>query len=364
MKPEDLFKAIGAADDELLERSQKRKAPSKKCLELGALAACVCIVAAVAVITVKMGTSEYVNPETEETAQTSQTEQLKETGQTLPSGIGTTPQPIETSTAVSSCEASTESSDIIDPTVGSDTAPPEGEISPPKETPSPAYYDDSFVDFYVEDPKVGMPMTYDEVMNMLLSPSPGQHELDSFYLIETVRLLSPSECADVEGIYEFYGSRHSETTEAGSDITPAAYMEDDTIYEVILKKDLITGEETNERCYMLVRHMGNMDEQKKGDPLFAPGELFCAPVDYKEDGEDFRKTAGDFMLRFDVKMSQDGIYTAYFRGDEWDADALPFGENVDYTVITSTTQNPAHYTKAVTLDELTEFLIKDWSERR
>ncbi len=358
MRPEELFRAIGAADDELLERSRKRKAPSKLWLEWGALAACVCIVAAVAVVTVKMGTGEYVDPETEQT------------GQALPSGVGTAQQAPEASTAASSCEASAESSDIIDSTAGSNAAsettdaPPEGEISPPKETPSPAYYDDSFVEFYVEDPKVGMPMTYDEVMDMLLSPSPGQPELDSFYLIETVRLLSPSECADVEGVYEFYGSRRSETAEAGADIADAVYMEDDTIYEVILKKDLMTGEETNERCYMLVRHMGNMDEQKRGDPLFAPGELFCAPVDYKGDGEDFRKTVGDFMLRFDVQMSRDGVYTAYFRGDEWDADALPFGENVDYTVITSTTQNPAHYTKAVTLDELTEFLIKDWSERR
>ncbi len=63
-------------------------------------------------------------------------------------------------------------------------------------------------------------------------------------------------------------------------------------------------------------------------------------------------------------MSQTGEYTAYFRGDKSDADELPFGENVDYTVITSTTQNPARYTKAILLDELTEFLSKDWKERR
>ncbi len=228
MKPEDLFRAIGAADDELLERSRKQRAVSKRWIEWGALAACVCIVAAVSIISVKIGSNEYEKPETEETAQTEQ------------------------------------------------TAPPESRILPPKETPSPAYYDDSFADFYVDNPTaMGLPMTYDEVMNMLLD-RPG--ELDSFYLIETVRLLSLSECAEVEGIYEFYGSRHSETTEAGVDINPAVYMEDDTIYEVVLKKDLITGEETNERCYMLVRHMGNMDEQQQGDPLSRRASCSAPPL--------------------------------------------------------------------------------------
>jgi len=382
MRPEDLFRAIGAADDELLERCRKRKAISKRWLEWGALAACVCIVAAVSVITAKMGARDYVDPDIAETAE--QTEEIAQTWQETESIIlDVTMAAFSEETRAIDCPDETETPPDPDslkepdthecitdmaaefetespPTLPA-TFPPKGRIPPPEQAPSPAYYDDSFSGFYFDNPGSGMPMTYDEVMDMLLD-RPGK--LDSFYLIETVRLLSPSECAEVEGIYDFYGSRHSETAEAGSDITPAAYMEDDTIYEVVLKKDLITGEEINERCYMLVRHMGNMDEQKKGDPLFAPDELFCAPVDNKGDGEDFRKTVGDYLLRFDVKMSQDGEYTAYFRGYRGDADELPFGENVDYTVITSTTQNPARYTKAVRLSELVKFLQNDWNERR
>lgn len=410
MRPEDLFRAIGAADDELLERSRKRRAISKRWFEFGALAACVCIVAAVSVITVKMGARDYVDPDTVET--TEQAEQTGETALTLHGAESPTVDipaieysdetrvpdgPVETETppdpdSIPEPEYSDETSpdgpvetetpletvSIPEPEYSNETSPdgpaetetppepvseepPAGKTPPPEQAPSPAYYDDSFSGFYFDNPVSGMPVTYDEVMDILLD-RPG--ELDSFYLIETVRLLSPSECAEVEGIYDFYGSRHSETTEAGSDITPAAYMEDDTIYEVVLKKDLITGEEPNERCFMLVRHMGNMDEQKKGDPLFAPGELFCAPVDNKGDGEDFRKTVGDYLLRFDVKISQSGEYTAYFRGYRSEADELPFGENVDYTVITSTTKNPARYTKAVRLSELVKFLQKDWNERR
>lgn len=50
---------------------------------------------------------------------------------------------------------------------------------------------------------------------------------------------------------------------------------DRTVYEVQIIENLITGEQLD-KTVMLVMTMGSPEIQEKGDPIYAPGELFTA----------------------------------------------------------------------------------------
>ena len=87
-------------------------------------------------------------------------------------------------------------------------------------------------------------------------------------------------------------------------------------------------------------------------------------VHQKPDDSDITRSCGGFMFRFDVE-EDNGNYIALSRGD-FGIDELKNSNcavNISLDTITSTTNNPAHYTCKIPLDDLTEYLREDWSAR-
>lgn len=110
--------------------------------------------------------------------------------------------------------------------------------------------------------------------------------------------------------------------------------------------------------------MGNPRIQEKSDPVYSPGERFTVAVHPKAENSDITRSCGGFMFRFDVE-EDNGNYIALSRGD-FGIDELKNSNcavDISLDTITSTTNNPAHYTCKIPLDDLTEYLREDWSAR-
>ena len=212
---------------------------------------------------------------------------------------------------------------------------------PPEDKPA---YDDVFEEIAVNT-YTGMPMTYDEIMEMI-EPD-AEHpmwDVDSFYLVETVKALSPDECGQLAGWEDDFISS------------------DKTVYEIKVLEDLISGEKTDRTERILVT-MGSVKRQKPGDPIYAPGEKFTIILSKPYAGADFLRTPGAFAFRYDVASDDEGNTILYSRKSDLDKLQLDTSEDIDEKVITSTTQNPAHYTQKLSLNALTEFLRADWEQR-
>ena len=190
---------------------------------------------------------------------------------------------------------------------------------------------------------IGPPMSYEEIMEMLV-PVEGYSmwDVDSFYLVETVRALSSDECRQLAGMEDFDSTK--------------------TVYEIKVLEDLISGEKTNRTERILVT-MGNIEWQNAGDPIYAPGEKFTVILAKPYEGSDFLRTPGAFAFRYDVASDDDGSTILYSRESELDVLQLDTAEDIDESVITSTTHNPAHYTQKLSLNALVEFLRSDWEQR-
>ena len=205
-------------------------------------------------------------------------------------------------------------------------------------------YDDVFEGISINT-YTGAPMTYDEIMEMITPDA--EHpmwDVDSFYLVEAVKALSPDECEQLAGWEEDFISS------------------DKTVYEIKVLEDLISGEKTNRTERILVS-MGTVECQKGGDPVYAPGEKFTIILSKQYEGADFLRTPGAFAFRYDVASDDDGNTILYSRESELDVLQLDTSEDIDEKVITSTTLNPAHYTQKLSLNALTEFLRADWEQR-
>ena len=190
---------------------------------------------------------------------------------------------------------------------------------------------------------VGPAMTYDEIADDILK-SDAEHpewDVDSFFLVETVRVFTLDECQALAGWDDLYS--------------------DKAIYKVKVIKDLISGEEAD-RCENVLISMGNAECQYSGDPLYAPGERFTVALSKAYEGYDFLRTPGAFALRYDAVENADDI-TLYSRRSELDKLELPTSENINERVVTSTTNNPVIHSQKLELNALTDFLRTDWESR-
>ncbi len=195
-----------------------------------------------------------------------------------------------------------------------------------------------------DDISTGMPMTYDEIMEMINSPLQKENGifLDSFYLVETVEALPTGYSKQLNG----WGP----------------VCEGKTIYEVIILKDLISGEEINRTENILVAN-GTVEWQKDGDPVYAPGERFTVALTKPQEGYDFLQSPSSITFRYDAVEEENGDMTIYSRGSELDQLKLPTSQDISETVTTSTTLNPAKRTQKLDINALADFLREDWKKR-
>lgn len=203
-------------------------------------------------------------------------------------------------------------------------------------------YDDVFKGINSSS-STGAPMPYDEAMEMITSPFQKENGiyLDSFYIVETVRVLPYEEARNLNGWTEI--------------------CEGKTMYEVKLLKDLISGETVN-RTEKIIAATGTVEWQNDGDPVYAPGEKFTVALTKPQENCDFLQTPVSSMFRYDVVEDATGT-TLYSRKSEIDKLNLPAAANIDEEIITSTTQNPAVHSQKVGLDTLADFLRSDWEQR-
>ncbi len=193
------------------------------------------------------------------------------------------------------------------------------------------------------DSFTGAPMSYDEVMEMITSPFQKENGifLDSFYIVETVRVLPYEEARNLNGWN--------------------MVCEGKTMYEVKLLKDLISGETVN-RSEKIIVGMGTLEWQNDGDPVYAPGEKFTVALTKPQENCDFLQTPVSSMFRYDVIEDETGT-TLYSRKSEIDEFNLPAAVNINEKIITSTTRNPAAHSQKVGLNTLADFLRSDWEQR-
>lgn len=216
------------------------------------------------------------------------------------------------------------------------------------------YYDDVFKGFDL-NPTLRVPTTYDESMARATDPRGGG--LDSFYLLQVVRPLTLSESEEMDGWFERFRSTYGDTFEAGDDEREQKYMYDNTLYEVIVLEDLISGEQLGHTAYVLTG-MG-VEYQGENDPPYAPHDRFTAALSLPVDGCDFVSSLCGDVFRYDVVGD-----TAYSRSnpklvEHFIADS----KVIEELRVTSTTDNPVLYTQKLPLERLVEFLREDWARR-
>ncbi len=228
------------------------------------------------------------------------------------------------------------------------------------ETNITAVYDNVFEEID-ETTSSGPHPTYEEDIEMLSETVYGG--IDSFYLVETVKALTLSECEQLRGWDEWFESCYALSyDEIKND--DREYFGDKTIYEVKVIEDLISGEESDRKMYLSVGMGGNPRIQRAGDPIYAPGERFTVAVHQKPDDSDITRSCGGYMFRYDAVEDASGNITLYSRNSAMDDLDLPNAVAIEKTVITSTTKNPAHYTCKIPLDDLVAFLRQDWENRQ
>ncbi len=203
-------------------------------------------------------------------------------------------------------------------------------------------YDDMFKGINSNTYVKGPDMTYDDVMEML-APDERHPEwdADSFYLVETVKVLTLDECRELAGWDDNYADR--------------------VMYKVKVQKDLISGE-TVDRVENIFISMGNIEWQNKGDPIYAPGERFTVVLTKPYEGCDFLRTTAAFAFRYDA-IEENGEIMLYSRGSELDELNMPTSVNIEESVITSTTKNPAIYSQKLKLTAFADYLREDWEKR-
>lgn len=114
-------------------------------------------------------------------------------------------------------------------------------------------------------------------------------------------------------------------------------------------------------------HAGLADRQIEGLPLYAPGEEYVAML---STGEEDRYVA---KMEFAIH-SVNGVELAYQVGDEYLKLESEFVSTVypnldlamdesERWVVTSTSNNPVHYTYKMTVDDLVGFIREDWLAR-
>lgn len=189
----------------------------------------------------------------------------------------------------------------------------------------------------------GAPMSYDEAMDMITSPFQKENGifLDSFFIVETIRVLSDEETRNLNGW--------------------TIVCDDKTMYEVKILTDLISGEEVN-RIEKILVGTGTIEWQQPGDPVYAPGERFTVMLTKSQEGCDYLYAPVGSMFRYDIVEDASGT-TLYSRGSEIDKLNLPASTNLDERIITTTTQNPVVHSQKVELDTLTDYLRSDWEKR-
>lgn len=215
-------------------------------------------------------------------------------------------------------------------------------------------YADIFEEFIPENPtSYGPPLTLDEEMDMLIPKSyyPPGYDVDSFYLVEVIRALTNEEYMQMKGWEEDSG-------------------DGDTIYEVKLVEDLISGEAPDRTEFIRVHAGYGARIQKIHDPAYAPGERFTAVLSKPYEGRDFVISVRDYTFRYDLpQMSfteNDEETMLYFRGNGFARQPVPVPfetEEISITAAYSTPQNPATYIQKIALNDLVEFLRSEWDKR-
>lgn len=215
-------------------------------------------------------------------------------------------------------------------------------------------YADIFEEFVPENPTTyGPPLTIDEEMDSLIPKSyyPPGYDVDSFYLVEVIRALTNEEYLQMKGWEEDYGNG-------------------DTIYEVKLVEDLISGEKPDRTEFIQVHAGYGARIQKRHDPTYAPGEKFTAVLTKPYEGYDFVISVRDSSFRYDLPemdfTADDDETMLYFRGNglaRRPIPDLPFEtEEIKIEAAYSTPQNPATYIQKIALDDLVEFLRTEWAQ--
>ena len=107
-----------------------------------------------------------------------------------------------------------------------------------------------------------------------------------------------------------------------------------------------------------------LNGRTKTNPIYAPGEKFTVALTKPQQDCDFLRTPGSFMFRYDAVEDASGNIMLYSRNSAMDELDLPNAVAIEKTVITSTPNNPAHYTCKIPLDDLAAFLRQNWEKRQ
>ena len=133
---------------------------------------------------------------------------------------------------------------------------------------------------------------------------------------------------------------------------------DRTVYEVQIIENLITGEQLD-KTVMLVMTMGSPEIQEKGDPIYAPDELFtCAMLEDSEKG----CMQAVYGYRYDVRLDGNNRIAYSRRNLELDGLALADSQDISVSAVTSTSKNPAVYSQRLPLSSVADFVTGEWSK--
>lgn len=222
-------------------------------------------------------------------------------------------------------------------------------------------YADTFEKFFgQENPATyGPPPTVEEIANRL-TPNPDfpENDVDSYYLIEVVRALTNEEYELICGA--------------------STGINGNTLYEVILVEDWITGKAIDRKAYVEIPAGLGAAIQLKGDPTYASGEKFTAALtkpqenwnDIYSTGYDLMRSPCDYALRYDLPdmdfTEEDTEPMLYYRGrvpGRQPISDLPFTvEEINIEAAKSTPQNPATYIQKIVVSDFIDFLRELWQQ--
>lgn len=197
-----------------------------------------------------------------------------------------------------------------------------------------AYYDDVFKEFNM-NPSITGYSSYEDLIGLLKEAETHYGSKAQFDLCRTVRVLPQKEAR------KYVGSSG-----------------DRTVYEVQIIENLITGEQLD-KTVMLVMTMGSPEIQEKGDPIYAPGELFtCAMLEDSEKG----CMQAVYGYRYDVRLDGNNRIAYSRRNLELDGLALADSQDISVSAVTSTSKNPAVYSQRLPLSSVADFVTGEWSK--
>lgn len=222
-------------------------------------------------------------------------------------------------------------------------------------------YADTFEKFFgQENPATyGPPPTVEEIANRL-TPNPDfpENDVDSYYLIEVVRALTNEEYELICGA--------------------STGINGNTLYEVILVEDWITGKAIDRKAYVEIPAGLGAAIQLKGDPTYASGEKFTAALtkpqknwnDIYSTGYDLMRSPCNYALRYDLPdmdfTEEDTEPMLYYRGCEparRPISDLPITtEEINIETVTSTPQNPATYIQKIAVGDFIDFIRELWQQ--